>query len=211
MAAALNFDGLLPKLMEQMRERGVRIIGISGKKGHGKDTVADAMVKMHRTGIIISFASSLKNAVASIFAIDSDHMSDAKAKETVNETLGVTPRRLLQYFGTDVMRNAFGDNIWIISLCLAALDIDLRWRDTWRDGDAVTIIIPDVRFPNEAEFVRSYGGTLIRVDASTRVPSTDTHISETALDDYAFPVVIDNNGSRDELFTRLREAGFLVD
>lgn len=65
-------------------------------------------------------------------------------------------------------------------------------------------LVTDVRFPNEAQAIKERGGLLVRINRGT--PADNQHISETALDDYeGFDIVIDNNGTLDELKEKVKE------
>lgn len=138
------------------------IIGFCGLIGSGKDTAADYLVNFHGFRRD-SFASTLKDAVAAVFGWDrtllEGRTTEAREwREQVDEwwaeRLGIphlTPRWILQYWGTDVCRNHFHDDIWIASL-------ENKMRKT-KDN----IVISDVRFPNEIKAIKNAGGVVIRI------------------------------------------------
>jgi hypothetical protein len=138
------------------------IIGFVGFIGSGKDTAADYLVNFHEFRRD-SFANTLKDAVANVFGWDRT-LLEGRTKEarewreqvdtwwaTRLEMPKLTPRWVLQYWGTDVLRNAFHDDIWIASL-------ENKMRKT---GD--NIVISDVRFPNEIKAIHNAGGIVVRV------------------------------------------------
>ena len=137
------------------------IIGICGFIGSGKDTIADYLVNLHGFRRE-SFANSLKDAVSQVFGWDRT-MLEGRTKQARewreqrdawwSERLGmdVTPRWILQYWGTDVLRKNFHDDIWIASL-------ENKLRKTKDD-----IVISDCRFPNEIAAIKRAGGIVIRV------------------------------------------------
>jgi len=139
-----------------------KIIGICGFMGSGKDTIADYLVNNHEYRRE-SFANSLKDTVASMFNWDRDMLegrskSSREWREQVDawwaDRLGIpnlTPRWVLQYFGTDVVRQQFHDDMWIASL-------ENRLAKSTDD-----IVITDCRFPNELKAIRQAGGMVIRV------------------------------------------------
>lgn len=139
-----------------------QIIGICGFMGSGKDTIADYLVNNHGYKRE-SFANSLKDAVAVTFNWDREMLegrskSSREWREQVDpwwsERLGMpnlTPRWVLQYFGTDVVRNKFHDDMWIASL-------ENRLAKSTDD-----IVITDCRFPNELKAIRNAGGKCVRV------------------------------------------------
>lgn len=113
----------------------------------------------------------------------------------------LTPRLLLQFLGTECGRHIIHPNIWVNSLMsdytksLTGLDAANHFVKS--DGTSIELnypnwIITDVRFPNEAEAVKSKEGLLIRVNRSGMV-SNDYHPSETSLDYYPFEEVINND------------------
>ena len=121
----------------------------------------------------------------------------------------ITPRWVLQYWGTEVCRRGFHDDIWI-----ASLENKLR---TTTDH----VVISDCRFPNEIAAIRSAGGLVIRVvrgadpkwfDAAkahfctgSELPGHMPHASEWAWAGTDFDAMIDNNGSMDDLYQQLND------
>ena len=139
-----------------------KIIGICGFMGSGKDTIADYLVNVHGFKRE-SFANSLKDAVATTFNWDRE-MLEGRSKqsrlwrEQVDawwakrlDMPNLTPRWVLQYFGTEVVRNGFHDDMWIASL-------ENRLAQSTDD-----IVITDCRFPNELKAIRAAGGQCVRV------------------------------------------------
>ena len=138
------------------------IIGVCGLIGSGKDTVADYLVNFHEFRRE-SFADSLKDSVAAVFGWDRT-MLEGRTKESREwreqvdkwwaDRLAMptlTPRWVLQYWGTEVCRKTFHDDIWI-----ASLENKLRQS---KDN----IVISDCRFPNEIKTIKQAGGKMILV------------------------------------------------
>jgi hypothetical protein len=137
------------------------IIGFVGFIGSGKDTAADYLVNFHGYRRD-SFANTLKDAVACVFGWDRV-LLEGRTKEARewreqpdawwSNRLGrnITPRLMLQLWGTEVCRNGFHDDIWIASL-------ENKMRKT---GD--NIVISDVRFPNEIKAIHNAGGIVVRI------------------------------------------------
>ena len=137
------------------------IIGFVGLIGSGKDTAADYLVNFHGFRRD-SFAGTLKDAISSIFGWDRT-LLEGRTKEARewreqrdnwwSERLGreITPRWILQYWGTEICRKAFHTDIWIASLEHKLL--------TSNDD----IVISDVRFPNEISAIHKANGLVVRI------------------------------------------------
>ena len=138
------------------------IIGVCGVIGSGKDTIADYLVNVHGFRRE-SFANTLKDAVAAVFGWDRV-LLEGRTKEAREwreqidpwwaERLNIpnlTPRWVLQQWGTEVCRKGFHDDIWI-----ASVENKIRNR---RDD----VVISDCRFPNEITAIKKSGGLVIRV------------------------------------------------
>jgi hypothetical protein len=152
------------------------IIGFVGLIGAGKDTAADYLVNTHGFRRD-SFANTLKDAVAHVFGWDRT-LLEGRTKEARewreqvdpwwSTRLGMpklTPRWILQHWGTDVCRVAFHDDIWIASL-------ENKMRKT-----SDNIVISDVRFPNEIKAIHNAGGRVIRVKRGANPEWYDAAIS----------------------------------
>lgn len=129
-----------------------KLIGLAGKAGAGKDTVADYL--WEKEGAIkIAFADPLRLAASAIFALSVESFTDRALKEEVVEYWGISRRDMCQLLGTEATKPVFGDNIWL-----------KRWFLSYsavRDTDHV--VVPDVRFDVEAEAIRRLGGVIIHI------------------------------------------------
>ena len=193
------------------------IIGICGLIGSGKGTVADILVENHNFEKL-SFADKLKDGVASVFAWDRDMLEGdtdrsriwrEKEDEFWTNEVGtpVTPRLVLQLFGTDCMRNGFFDGIWVSLVKQKILENpDKNW------------VIPDVRFPNEVKMIQSVQGQVWQVrrgelpswfleKRDNSIEPKDVHASEWAwIDkDESFEQIIQNDGSLEDLLKKLEK------
>ena len=205
------------------------IIGICGLIGSGKDTIADYLTNFHEFRRE-SFASTLKDAVANVFGWDRT-MLEGRTKEAREwreqvdawwaERLGIphlTPRWILQNWGTEVCRKGFHDDIWI-----ASLENKLR-------ANTDDIVVSDCRFPNEIAAIKKAGGRVVRVVrgpepewyqlavSRNRGPNGNSswalsgrkleqlgiHASETAWVGTRFDAVLDNNSTLEDLYQQVK-------
>jgi len=198
-------------------------IQIINSVGHGPlDPLGDTRIH------IVHFADALKQACHTIFGIPLKDMATEEGKQKLTHILWpnndgfncgwfphpgieyvsstqqppyMTVREVLQFVGTDLFREQMYANVWVESI----------FRYPWEDRDIV--IIADARFPNEVEFACQHG-LLIKIERDTNLKS-DSHKSETALDDYkGYDHIVQNNSSlddlRDALYTILQIHGLIV-
>ena len=204
------------------------IIALCGFISSGKDTVADYLVNLHHFRRE-SFANTLKDAVSAVFGWDRT-MLEGRTKQAREwreqvdpwwaERLDIphlTPRYILQQWGTEVCRKGFHDDIWIASL-------ENKLRNSRDD-----VVISDCRFPNEIRAIKQAGGIVVRVVrgpepewynaavSCNRGPNGNTnwalsgrrleqlgvHTSETAWVGTKFNAVLDNNGTLDDLYRQI--------
>ena len=193
------------------------IVGVIGFIGSGKDTAADYLVN-HHNFIRESFASNLKDSVAAIFGWNRELLEglteEAREwREQVDTWWAarlnmpkLTPRWVLQHWGTEVCRQGFHDDIWIASL-------ENRLKSSTNN-----IVISDCRFPNELKSIKNNGGILIRIrrgpdpewynlalEHKELMPNAypDVHVSEWSWIGTDFDYVLENNGSKQDLFSQL--------
>jgi hypothetical protein len=204
------------------------IIGFVGFIGSGKDTAADYLVNYHEFRRD-SFASTLKDAVAAVFGWDrillEGRTKEAREwRERVDpwwaERLNMpnlTPRLMLQLWGTEVCRNGFHDDIWIASL-------ENKMRKTTDN-----IVISDVRFPNEIKAIHNAGGIVVRIKrgadpewyddavnanagpqnmswliSKTKLEKLGIHASETSWVGGEIDYTVSNDSTIDDLFTQIK-------
>lgn len=170
-----------------MTQSAFSLIGLAGRKGAGKDTVASVFLEQGFTNL--KFAGGLKAMIATLLAYQGvddamiERMIEGDLKEVPSEFLGgKTPRFAMQTLGTEWGRDLISNNLWVGATMNRAGSV----------GDAV---ITDVRFPNECEAVRKAGGLTIRIQASDQADVSDAHPSEAMIDDLPVDGVFANDKS----------------
>lgn len=139
----------------------MNIIAICGFQGAGKDTLADILVEKYGY-TRVSFAGAVKDVASVIFGWDREMLEgrtpEARAKrEVVDEWWAsrlkiphLTPRWVLQQFGTDLFRNHFHNEIWIAAVEKKLLSLN-------------KVVITDCRFDNEVAAIKNMGGKIIHI------------------------------------------------
>jgi hypothetical protein len=180
------------------------LIGVVGLIGSGKDTVSKRLEQKHGFRRD-SFAKSLKDAVSAMFNWDREMLEGngddsrqwrEQPDEFWSKKFGktVTPRWVLQHFGTEVMRQHMHDAIWIDS-CLSRYD-------------GKPTVISDTRFQNELKTIKENKGQIILVkrgELPTReqMQEKGAHKSEWDWMGWNFDHVIDNDGSKEDLYKKV--------
>lgn len=146
-----------------------KLIGLCGLIGSGKGTVGDILVKDYGFKQV-SFGGPLKDAVSVMFnwprhLLEGDTEQSRVWRELKDEwwskrlSMHITPRIVLQQFGTEVMRKNFHDDIWV-----ASVESKI---ESYKDF-GVDVVVTDARFPNEIEMIKKSGGVVIEVERGER-------------------------------------------
>lgn len=166
------------------------LIGLTGKAGAGKDTVADILVQ-HAGFARIAFAAPLKAMLRAGLGLTDEQLEDRALKEAPLDWLdGRTPRQLMQTLGTEWGRTHAHPDLW------------LRIARRQIEQTAGPIVITDVRFDNEARLVRDLGGIVWHI---TRPGAgTVAHASEAGITASAGDWWLANDGSIVDLQLEVR-------
>lgn len=168
------------------------LIGLSGKLGTGKSTVALYLRQQH--GFVEkSFAAPLKEAAAVCFGLTPAQMLNDDLKEVEVPYWGLTPRDIFQRFGTESMRNVFGHDFWV--------------RRMFSDFDGNSrVVISDVRFENEAKAIRDRGGIVIHIKGPSRRASvTAGHVSESGIEYHSGDFILLNESTLDSMAHKVNQ------
>lgn len=171
-----------------------KLIGLAGRAGAGKDTVADYLWEKH--GFMkTAFAEPLRAAASSIFGVHPRLFLDREMKEKALDYWGMSPRRMLQLLGNEAVKPVFGPDLWA-----------KRWALTYQMfAETDDITVTDARFDLEAALIRNLGGVVVYIDRPGVSVSAEaaSHSSENGLSDCYIDFVIDNSGTKEELFSKV--------
>ncbi len=150
----------------------MHLIGIAGPARAGKDTLCSYMLdNLDGTWSRSSFADPIKEMLK---VIGVDCSDDAKA--VIDERFCYTPRHMMQILGTEWGREMIHGNIWVEAFA--------------RLNAGRCVIVPDVRFENEAALVREHG---VLIHLVGRGGIEGNHVSENAIEFKPGDIVIDNS------------------
>lgn len=170
-----------------------RIIGITGLAGSGKDTVA-AYLKASFNFETVAFAEPIRDGMRAMFGLEDKHFQHP-GKEVVLPEFGKSPRQMMQTLGTQYGRDCVNKDLWLI---LAGKKISTL------HSKGFNVALTDVRFENEAEYVRKAGGVVWHVSRAV-AGTPHAHASEAGVAFVDGDGVIDNNGSLLGLYMQVDE------
>lgn len=176
------------------------IIGIIGKKRHGKDTIADYLVDKYAFEKY-SFATPLKKGCMEIFGLTENQVFGDE-KDKWNEEWNCYNRDLLKVTGTELYQydiqkyipsfKEIGRNIWV-----------KRFGQYYKNNNEKNIVIADVRFIHEADKIKELGGYVWKVFRPQVMDENDTHASELEQDQILFDEYLENDSNLDELYKKI--------
>jgi len=209
----------------------INLIGISGRMGNGKNTVASIINQITNNKFEEkAFAFKLKQIASILTGIEVSKFEDQEFKKTnlgeewSSPILGedwqdvsMTVRELLQKLGTDCLRDNLHPNVHINALFsdYKYENEESTYLNPYPTIEYPNWLITDLRFPNEFQAIKDRGGICVRVNRfetqtfyTQRVSFPDgipIHESERALDDYPFDYEINNKGSIEELIEEVKK------
>lgn len=166
------------------------IIGLAGPARSGKDTVANfiiAAIGGYRYGL----ADPIRAMLVPL-GVDLNDVYWQEHKEKTIPALGVSPRRMLQTLGTEWGRNLINPDLWLV----------LAHQRLLRNGPGM--VVPDIRFENEAAWVRRHGGKIVHI-VRRNLPTIEAHTSEDGIEVLSNDAQLFNNGTLEDLQHDVRE------
>lgn len=196
------------------------IIGLSGRIGSGKDTVADYLVKQHSFKRY-SYAGVVKDCLSLIFGWDRELLNGYTVESrNFREQPDVwwskrlcienfSPRFAMQHIATDVLRKHFRDEIWV-----ASLEYKLK-------NETQNCVVTDCRFPNEFYSLKNLDGITVRIERGVepnwyqyakdltnqdnlqKLSELNIHTSEFSSVYLPYDYVINNDGTITDLYSKI--------
>jgi len=159
----------------------------------GKDSASDYLVREY--GFTkISFAGPLKQAAKIIYGLTEEQVN-GNLKDVEDSFWKETPRSILQKMGTDGLRKGHRDDVWIKAMERKIAKSTKSW------------VVSDVRFPNEANLIKSLGGAVVKIIGSfggRKKIISSKHESEVAMKSYdGWDFVIDNDSSLEDFCNKI--------
>jgi hypothetical protein len=171
------------------------LIGLTGKAKSGKSTLANELTSRHPV-VELTFAQPLKD-MGKVMGFKVDTQED---KQEVHPFWKISSRQFLQLWGTEIGRNVVPEIIpQMPSIWLQHMDMRLdKYYDEYNQL-LVPIVISDVRFSDEAELIREYGGIIIHISRGNQ-DNTMTHSSEKGIHHSLIHYHITNDSSVENLY-----------
>jgi hypothetical protein len=176
------------------------IIGILGRKGAGKDTIADHMIKNYKFQKLV-LAQPLKDACKVLFNFNDEQLY-GNLKETIDPNWGVSPRQVLQYVGTDIFRKDItriipdiNSNFWVNLM-------STKYKQMKENDPNIRVVVSDVRFENEINEIHKLNGIIIKV-TRPGMSNNDMHDSERLIDNLHGDYEIQNDSGIEELYNKI--------
>lgn len=189
------------------------VLGLAGAAGAGKDTVARMIVEERSDWIVVvdHFADRLKISAARALGLQGDHQELIEQMDALKgcgrvitiiehgqydvQEVDVSGREFLQLYGTESHRDVFGSDFWVDQVLPYPSE-----ANCWRDGQFDLLVIPDVRFPNEVERIRTCGGEVWLITGG-RSGKITGHQSERVVE---HTTIIENTGTLERLRDEVR-------
>jgi hypothetical protein len=179
--------------------REIMVIGITGRKRSGKDTVGKYLVDNHRF-IRVAYADALKEACKIIFGFSDEQVYGDDLKEVEDEYWKHSPREVLQKVGTELFRERLPEICANISNDIWIRSVDRQIQHLRKQGHT-RFVVTDARFPNELDFITKYKGVTWKIQRPSIIVNTsDVHASETMIDELKCDTDIVNDRSHNDLY-----------
>lgn len=171
------------------------IIGLAGQARSGKDTIGEYLIGRHQA-CTYALADPIRRAASEMFGLPySSFTGNNPNREVKNLFWGISPREMLQKLGTEAGRNVFGEDIWLKRAEQELINVSEIASNPF-------FVITDIRFENEAQWVRTAGGIIVHIHRDME-ESVNSHVSEHGIKHDSSDLTVHNNGTIEELFRKM--------
>lgn len=170
------------------------LIGLTGPARTGKSTTAHHLTLEHGFECF-AFADPLREGLAAIFQLSPEDF-EGESKEQPISWLGRSPRQLMQLLGTEWGRHMISANLWVD---LAEQHLNAIANASF---PSPSFVISDVRFENEADFIRKRGGMIVHLQRFA-APKVNAHVSEAGVSLHKDDLVLVNDGDLPSLYSQI--------
>lgn len=160
------------------------LVGLTGRAGVGKTTAAKCMAN-HGFNVF-SFASPIRQMLATI----SEEFYNADKLAPLDDFKGVTKRSLMQTLGTEWGRNMVHPDLWVHMAEQRIKRLISKYGSLYNK-----IVFDDVRFENEALWIRANGGIIVHIERMEREAQSDGHASEKGVKFHPADIEVFNRGN----------------
>jgi hypothetical protein len=188
---------------DPLKRMCIDILGLEERQAYGSDADKNEEIphlRWENFPLLVGEKGNILNPVDITYSDGEIYCGKTKVK-----TGPMTGRQVLQYWGSEIFRRAYG-NVWV--------DATLR---KIRKSGCTFAVITDCRFPNELEAIQAAGGKVIKL--TRNIFPNDNHPSETAFDEdkfnqELFDAVLDNrlmdvSDQCESLYAILRRWGYV--
>lgn len=175
-----------------------------GPKQSGKSTAAQFLVKKYHF-VERSMAEPLKRACKELFLLKEEQLFGVREKEEPDARwFGCTPRKMFQFVGTDLLRNHLDEIMPGLGRNLFIHHFRIWYASELQKTPKVNVVVPDIRFQNEVNFIKELGGFVIKINRPG-IQTNDPHSSETEiLNINNYDYLINNSGTVEDLFESMK-------
>lgn len=176
-----------------------KLIGIHGKPRAGKDTVANYLIEKHN---YVRYGPSVrvKMTTAAMFDVPIEYLDDDKMKDAYDPFWKMTHREMMQKVGKECSRDIFGEDFWMrhVERFIHMMGKSERYKTY------AGVVLADLRYANEADWVHDQGGVVLIVKRDNRPQvSNESHAAEHGLPDEYADWIIKNNSTIKQLYDSL--------
>jgi hypothetical protein len=191
----------------ELFKKKFNIIGIIGPIGSGKSTISNYLVEQHQ-GIEFAFGNKLKDALILLYGLDRRCFYGSQYdKLAVSPFWNTSGRQLCQFIGTNIFRHQVDEYFWIKCLHKDLIEY-INEKVNYDNDDKINIIISDIRFQNEFNYIKNLGGEILYISREKNQFGISDHESEKYVRDFKNQKVIniDNNETLEILYNNVKKA-----